>query len=80
MEAGSTQDMEAKAYPRTYGLSVASKWMVSALGLVIFSLSLAGGIFFLLSDNGRAPLESSELPSKNGPQQSIRSSSGALLS
>ena len=51
-----TQDVfDPKAYPRTYGLSVASKWMVSALGLIVASLSLAGGIFFLHPDNGRAP-------------------------
>jgi hypothetical protein len=35
--------------------------MVSALGLVIVSLSLAGGIFFLLADEGRTPTGSAIL-------------------
>jgi hypothetical protein len=55
MTAHAQDVFDPGAYPRTYGLSVASKWMVSALGLVIASLSLAGGIFFLRPDNGRAP-------------------------
>jgi hypothetical protein len=54
-----TEDVyDPKAYPRTYGLSVASKWMVCALGLVMACLSLAGGVFFLHPDSGRAPVGS----------------------
>jgi len=55
MTAQTQIEFEPNAYPRTYGLSVASKWMVSALGLVIASLSLAGAIFLVLGDEGRTP-------------------------
>jgi hypothetical protein len=51
-----TQDVfDPTAYPRTYGLSVASKWMVSILGLVLVSLGSSGAIYFLILDDGRAP-------------------------
>lgn len=48
-------EFDPKAYPRTYKLSVAGKWMVSILGLVLVSLSLAGAIFYVLADEGRTP-------------------------
>jgi hypothetical protein len=57
-----TQDVfDPGAYPRTYGLSVAGKWMVSVLGLVLVSLSLAGAIFFVLADEGHTPAGSAVL-------------------
>jgi hypothetical protein len=46
-------DFDPHAYPRTYGFSVASKWTVSVLGMVLVSTSLAGAIFF--SHEGRTP-------------------------
>jgi len=46
MTAHSQDVFEPGAYPRTYKLSVAGKWMLSALGLVLVSLSLVGAIFF----------------------------------
>jgi hypothetical protein len=62
-----TQDeFDPKAYPRTYGLSVASKWMVSALGLVIASLSLAGAIFFAFGDTRGPPAGSAILVALSG--------------
>jgi hypothetical protein len=51
-----TQDVfDPTAYPRTYGLSAAGKWLVSASGSAMVSLSLAGAIFFWLNDEGRTP-------------------------
>ena len=57
-----TQDVfEPSAYPRTYKLSVAGKWMVSALGLVLVSVSLVGAIFFSAADKARTPAGSAVL-------------------
>src|ERR1700736_948515 len=51
-----TQDVfDPGAYPRTYGLSVAGKWLVSVLGLGMVSSSFAGAIVFWLNDEGRTP-------------------------
>jgi hypothetical protein len=57
-----TQDIvDPSAYPRTYGLSVAGKWMVSVLGLVLVSLNLAAVIFFSVADKARTPAGSAVL-------------------
>jgi hypothetical protein len=51
-----TQDVfDPSAYPQTYGLSVAGKWLVSVLGLLMVSSSLAGAIFFWHNDEGGTP-------------------------
>jgi hypothetical protein len=39
-------EIDPKSYPRTYGLSVAGKWLVSVLGLALVSLSLTGAVLF----------------------------------
>ena len=44
---------DPSAYPRTYGLSVPGKWLVSILGLVMASLGLAGAVFFAQGDQAR---------------------------
>ena len=45
---------DPSVYPRTYGLSVAGKWLVSILGLVMVSFGLAGAVAFSHGDQGRA--------------------------
>jgi hypothetical protein len=52
---------DPSAYPRTYALSVPGKWLVSVLGLVMVSLSLAGAIFLSFGDQGRNPAGSAIL-------------------
>jgi hypothetical protein len=49
------------AYPRTYGLSVAGKWLVSFLGCAVVLLSLAGAALLLHTDEGRTPAGSAIL-------------------
>ena len=61
MTAHSQDVFEPGAYPRTYKLSVAGKWMLSALGLVLVSLSLVGAIFFSVADKARTSAGSAVL-------------------
>jgi hypothetical protein len=55
MTAHAKEVFDPSAYPRTYALSVAGKWMVSVLGSVLVLLSLSGAIFFLPADESRNP-------------------------
>jgi hypothetical protein len=57
-----TEDgFEPSAYPRTYSLSVAGKWMVSVLGFVFVSVSLAGAMVFSVGDKAGTPAGSAVL-------------------
>ena len=53
MTAHAQDVFDPGAYPRTYALSIPGKWLVSILGLLMVSLSLAGAIFFSQGDHGR---------------------------
>jgi len=55
MTAHAQDVFDPSAYPRTYALSVAGKWLVSVLGLVMVAFSLAGAIFFSHGDQSRTP-------------------------
>jgi hypothetical protein len=55
MTAHAQEVFDPSAYPRTYALSVASKWLVSTLGAVLVALGLSGAIYFSLSDQSRNP-------------------------
>jgi hypothetical protein len=59
MSAHAQEGFDPGVYPRTYGLSVFAKWMVSLLGVVIVSLSLA--ILLFLADDTRTPAGSAVL-------------------
>jgi hypothetical protein len=48
MTAHAQEPFDPSAYPRTYGLSIAGKWIVSILGAFLVVLSLAGAISSIL--------------------------------
>ncbi|GEM_PF-2491992 len=57
MTAHAQDVFNPSAYPRMYALSVASKWMISLLGLAMISLSCVGAIVFSRSVDAHAQAE-----------------------
>ena len=55
MTAHAQDVFDPSVYPRAYGLSGASKWLVSVLGSVLVALGLSGATHFLLSDDVGRP-------------------------
>ena len=61
MSIHAQDEFDPTVYPRTYGLSVAGKWVVSVLGLVVVALNLAGAIIFSRAGEAGTPAGSAVL-------------------
>lgn len=55
MSAHQSDAFDPTVYPRTYGMSVAGKWVLIAFGLIAVSLGFGGGIFFAVTNGVSAP-------------------------
>lgn len=55
MTTHAQDEFDPTVYPRTYGFSVAGKWVVSLLGLVLVALNVAGAIAFSPGQAGAQP-------------------------